>query len=216
MGEAIKEAAEVSAEHVSPSTDEAEAQLDAQDPRTACMELHAAIQNMSLLSHKDQVAEGTYLQADAIEAAINAVAFAVPAAFPDGLPTSLDDWAADLAGTYAASTEGRKGDVLLDEASLWFVSRQLEPDATIAKSIGRHENTSATIVLMRKSEGRPIKEKAVTPEQEDDMLDYAFRKEQIWRELEAADADEHHLNSQWADPRNIKRTLNGLSAVRLT
>lgn len=54
---------------------------------------------------QDRVAEGGFLQADAIEAAIGKVALAVPAAFPDGLPTSLNDWAADLAGTYSASTE---------------------------------------------------------------------------------------------------------------
>lgn len=52
------------------------------------------------------------------------------------------------------------GDIVPEEASLWFVTRQLDPEATVAASIGRHENTRATIILMRKSEGRPIKEKA--------------------------------------------------------
>lgn len=139
----------------------------------------------------------------------------MPAVFPRGLPTSLDDWAADLAGTYEASTEGMKGDIDSNSAVLWFVSRKLEADSTVANSIGRHENTRATVALMRDSEGRPLKEKPVTPEQEDEMLDYAFRKEQIWRELEAADADQHHLNSQWADTRQMKRNLNGLSSIRL-
>lgn len=51
------------------------------------------------------MSEGSFLEADAIETAIGKVTLAVPAAFPDGLPTSLNDWAADLAGTYSAATE---------------------------------------------------------------------------------------------------------------
>lgn len=42
---------------------------------------------------------------------------------------------------------------------LWFVGKKLDGSSTVEACVGRHENTVATIKLMRTSEGRPLKEK---------------------------------------------------------
>jgi len=171
-----------------------------------CVDAEAAID-------KSQAKQRKALSLDVIDDKIANIRGAVTMAYPMGLP----EW--DPVKQALESPDGLLGtqasNALLepDTATLWCAGREFRRDQTVADRLGRNEKTKVVAKLQKPGAGAPAREPVVNEDERKSMMAHYFKKQEEMKKLAEAD-DDDYLNSSWADPRALKRSLQGQPSVR--
>eukprot|EP00727_Mastigamoeba_balamuthi_P005882 m51a1_g1913 putative upf0769 protein c21orf59 homolog (390) ;mRNA; r:814168-816226 len=156
------------------------------------------------------------LGVEGAQAALSALREAVRAAFgAGGAPREV----AELLG------EGEGEGPLLERvevdgarAALFFASRELARERTLAECIGANENTKVVVRLGTSGCGAPPRDPEETAQETREALAYMHRKQEEERRLATQDAepsaDDTYLGSAWADPSGLKKQITGLSDIK--
>ncbi|KAL7438221.1 hypothetical protein ACHAXH_004491 [Discostella pseudostelligera] len=164
---------------------------------------------------KKQVQNKIALTMDCIEKKINNVRDAVSMAYPMGLPEwdsvrrAVDDSIDNLKGTDL-------GQSLIDakDTALWTCNREFLRGTLVSVRIGScNEKTKVIAKLTRKGAGPPARESIISEAERNAMTSYYFQRQEELKRLAQAD-DDDYLNSDWADPKGMKRNLQGLNDLK--
>lgn len=137
---------------------------------------------------------------------------AVIMAFPMGLP----EW--DTVRLTIEGIEGLEGTAAgqelldADRAELWIASRALERSQTVGDRLGKNEKTKVIAKMQQPGGGCPGREPGVSEEEKKAMMAYYFKKQEEMKKLSESN-DDDYLNSSWADPKALQRSLRGQSAT---
>eukprot|EP00584_Thalassiosira_punctigera_P000312 CAMPEP_0172538642 /NCGR_PEP_ID=MMETSP1067-20121228/10002_1 /TAXON_ID=265564 ORGANISM="Thalassiosira punctigera, Strain Tpunct2005C2" /NCGR_SAMPLE_ID=MMETSP1067 /ASSEMBLY_ACC=CAM_ASM_000444 /LENGTH=290 /DNA_ID=CAMNT_0013324183 /DNA_START=71 /DNA_END=943 /DNA_ORIENTATION=- len=164
---------------------------------------------------KHEVQKKIALTIDCIEDKINNVRGAVTIAYPMGLPDwdlarmALDEPIEKLKGTYLG------GSVIdANDASLWACNKEFLRGQLVSDRLGsRNEKTKVIAKLTTKGAGPPAREPIVSEVERNAMSAFYFKRQEDLKQLAQADEDDY-LNSEWADPKGMKRNLQGLNDVK--
>jgi len=166
------------------------------------------------LTSKELFASGTALTASALVERIDNIRGAVAIAFPEGLPEndpvrllledSPDDgFLHDLMGNEFMEA---------DTASLWWAGKEFFRDQTVGDRVGKNEKTKVIARLQKKGAGAPMREPVISEDERKAMMAAYFKKQEEEKAL-AENDDDSFLNSSWADPKALKRNLQGASGI---
>ena len=133
-------------------------------------------------------------------------------AYPMGLPEydlvkiSLDS--ENLDETYVSND-------LLDpqSTSLWCAGKKFQREGKISDRLGTNEKTKVIAKLQSDGSGPPSREPIVNEEERKAMMAHYFKRNEELKKLAEAD-DDDYLNSQWADCKEMKRSLQGISNIK--
>jgi len=161
---------------------------------------------------KAQVKNRIALNKPILEDKIANVRGAVVMAYPMGLPefdvvkVSIDGESLD--GTYVSNE-------LLDPktTSLWCAGKEFERNQIVADRLGRNEKTKVIAKLQKAGSGPPSREPIVNEEERKAMMAHYFKRNEELKKLAEAD-DDDYLNSNWADSKEMKRNMQGLSHIQ--
>jgi len=148
----------------------------------------------------------------AIEEQIQIVKGAVMIVYPMGLPP-YDEVTHILNNT--ENLAGRQAELMvLDEetGALWWAGKELMRGKVLADYVGKNEKTKIVAKLQSKGSGAPVREPAVSPELQKEMMAYAYKKQEEMKKLEEAD-DDAYLGAAWADSSALKNRLQGTTGI---
>jgi hypothetical protein len=177
--------------------------------------LMRAVQTLEEYVHKKQVLNKVCLTLDGIEKNIASVRDAVTISYPAGLPEwdavriALDEPVEKLRGS-------NLGGSFIDakDASLWTCNKEFLRGTLLSDRLGScNEKTKVIAKLTTKGSGPPVREPIVSEAERNAMAAYYFKRQEELKSLSKADEDDY-LNSQWADPKGMKRNLQGLTDVK--
>ena len=166
---------------------------------------------------KKQVATKISITLECIEEKIDTIRNIVTQAYPMGLPewdltkSALYDPIENLHGTKLG------GGTFVDanDASLWTCNKEFIRGQLVSDRLGNSHNEKTKIIvkLTTKASGPPVREPIVSEAERHAMAAFYFKRQEELKSLAMADEDDY-LNSQWADPKGMRRNLQGLSDVK--
>lgn len=129
-------------------------------------------------------------------------------AYPAGLPEfdavrSALDSPADVV----------KGLLRPEETTLWAAGKEFARGKSVSDRLGRNEKQKLIAKLQPVGAGPPGREPAVSEEERNAMMAHYFKRQEDLKKLSEQD-DDDYLNSQWADPKGMKKDLHGLGSVK--
>lgn len=148
-----------------------------------------------------------------LEEKLSVMRGAVVMAYPMGLPQADPVRVAIEDADHTAQIYGEH-QLDAEEAQLWWAGKEFLRTQTVGDRVGRNEKTKIIAKLQRPGSGAPAREAAVSEAERKQMMAHYFRKQEEMKKLAEANEDDYH-NSQWADPGNLRRALNGTGNVRL-
>eukprot|EP01041_Mallomonas_annulata_P000708 gene708-1360_t len=134
-------------------------------------------------------------------------------AYPMGLPA----W--DTVRLSIESENGLEGTAagqeLLDEntAELWVASRSFDRNQTVGDRLGKNEKTKVIGKLQKAGGGPPGREPVVDEEEKKAMMAFYFKKQEEMKRL-AENNEDDYLNSSWADPKQLQKSMRGVGVVK--
>mmetsp|Transcript_15774 Transcript_15774/g.17987 ORF Transcript_15774/g.17987 Transcript_15774/m.17987 type:complete len:285 (+) Transcript_15774:148-1002(+) len=138
---------------------------------------------------------------------------AVMMSYPMGLP----EW--DVVKMSLDSIDGVKGTAveiqLLDpeSTSLWAAGKEFQRGNLVSDRLGKNEKTKVIAKLQKKGSGPPGREPIVNEEERNAMMAHYFKRQEELKRLSQAD-DDDYLNSEWADTKQMKRSLQGVTSIK--
>ena len=100
-----------------------------------------------------------------------------------------------------------------DTTSLWAAGKEFQRGQLVSERLGKNEKTKVIAKILKTCDGPPVREPVVSEEERKAMMAHYFqRQEELKRLAESEDND--YLDSVWADPKQMKRGLQGLDHVR--
>mmetsp|Transcript_17631 Transcript_17631/g.25509 ORF Transcript_17631/g.25509 Transcript_17631/m.25509 type:complete len:284 (-) Transcript_17631:1536-2387(-) len=162
---------------------------------------------------KTQVQKRIALTEDELRDKISNVKGAVMMAYPMGLP----EW--DTVKLALDSIDNLKGMTVAkqvlgcNDTSLWVAGKEFERGQLVSDRLGKNEKTKVIAKLQPKGGGPPGREPAVSEEERKAMMAHYFKRQEELKRLTEAE-DDDYLNSQWADPKEMKHGLQGLASVQ--
>lgn len=91
-------------------------------------------------------------------------------------------------------------------AVLWWAKKELKGDKKLSDYVGKNEKTKIIVKINKKGSGAPVSEPMIDQETQKKMMSYYYKKQEEQKKLEENDEDDY-LNSQWANPQNMKMNL---------
>mmetsp|Transcript_15938 Transcript_15938/g.41217 ORF Transcript_15938/g.41217 Transcript_15938/m.41217 type:complete len:226 (+) Transcript_15938:388-1065(+) len=186
-------------------------------PRAAPVEEMARIiaktsEDAKRLISKEQVQMKQLTTRKLLLDAVDAIKGAVMIVFPMGLPPydtvrQILEEKEDLGGS-AAGLE------IIDpeNASVWWASKELTRDKTLADFVGKNEKTKIVAKLQKKGAGAPQREPVISKEEQQAMIAHYHKKQQEAKILDG-DNDDDFANSAWANPKALKSAFTGIGDV---
>ena len=164
---------------------------------------------------KSQVQKKVALTIECIEEKIDNVRGAVSMAYPMGLP----EW--ELAQIALEDPLSEKlndilGGSLIDanDASLWACNKEFPKGQLVSDRLGScNEKTKIVAKLTTNGAGPPAREPMVSEAERNAMTAFYFKRQEELKRLANADEDDY-LNSEWSDPKGMKKNLQGLNDVK--
>ena len=129
-----------------------------------------------------------------------------------GYPMGLPEW--DTVRLTIESDDGlagtSAGQSILDPntAELWVASRIFDRNTKISDRLGNNEKTKVIAKLQKQGGGCPGREAVVSEEEKKAMMAFYFKKQEEMKKL-AESSEDDYLNSVWADPKQLQRSLRG-------
>jgi hypothetical protein len=104
--------------------------------------------------------------------------------------------------------------VKAEDASLWTCNKEFTRGQLVSDRLGScNEKTTVIAKLTIKGSGPPAREPIVSEDERNAMAAFYFKRQEELKKLAEADEDDY-LNSDWADPKGMKRSLQGLGDVK--
>lgn len=162
---------------------------------------------------KALVSQGKVLTMKDIQSALDILSGAVrivyPMDLPDHDPIKMEFMnIEDLSGTQAS-----KDVIEPAKCQLWFAGNLLVPDKLLKEFLGGNEKSKVIIKINKRGEGAPSREPVVTEEIQKQLMAQAYRRQQELKRMELDD-DDSYLDSNWADPKQMQRQLNGTNDIK--
>jgi hypothetical protein len=163
--------------------------------------------------HKDLTTKNTPLSTSTIRDVLDKLRGAVMIVYPMGLPpydevqAILED-DEDLAGKQAS-----KEVIEPAQFQVWWAGKELQRGKLLSDYIGRNEKTKIVCKIQKRGAGAPVREPVYDESTQKEMMAYAYRKQEEWKRLEAAE-DEEHLNADWASSDQLRSQLHGTGNIR--
>lgn len=138
---------------------------------------------------------------------------AVMMAYPMGLP----EW--DLVKVALDSLDGLEGTSvgkeILDKktTSLWVAGKEFQRGQLVSDRLGKNEKTKVIAKLQRSDDGPPAREPIVSEDERKAMMAHYFKRQEELKRLAESEEDDY-LNSAWADPKEMKKNLQGLGDIK--
>lgn len=110
--------------------------------------------------------------------------------------------------------EGRQQD-LFDwlnpkDTSLWWAGKELLRGKLLSDYSGKNEKTTIVIRMQKGNSGPPVREPTIDEETYKKMMSFYHKKQEESKKLQE-DNDDNYMSAPWANPNNLKNTLNGPS-----
>ena len=104
--------------------------------------------------------------------------------------------------------------VKAEDASLWTCNKEFQRGKLVSDRLGScNEKTKVIAKLTTTGSGPPAREPIVSEDERNAMAAFYFKRQEELKTLARADEDDY-LNAEWADPRGMKRGLQGLGDVK--
>lgn len=165
------------------------------------------VQDLEDYIDKSQVQNRIALEQSILDEKLANVQGAVKMAYPMGLP----HW--DNLKLNLESTDNIKGILQSSSTSLWMAGKEFPKGKLVSDRLGKNEKQKVIAKLQPSSEGPPSREPVVSEDERKAMMAHYFKRQEELKKLSDADDDEY-LNSSWADPKQMKRGLQGIGDVR--
>merc|ERR1712176_456127 len=94
------------------------------------------------------------------------------------------------------------------DAVMWFAGKEMQPGKIVSDYLGKNEKTKVVIKLQNRASGAPVREPRVDENTHKAMLSYYYKKQEENKRLQN-DEDDSFLESNWADPKALKKQLVG-------
>eukprot|EP00985_Skeletonema_marinoi_P020828 scaffold12444_cov134-Skeletonema_marinoi.AAC.8 len=156
-----------------------------------------------------QVEKKVALTCRGIDEKIKAVRDAVAAAYPKGLP----EWEVSRMALEEPLEKLNLQGVTESNASLYAFNKEFERGQLVSDRLGTNEKSKVICKLTLKEAGPPPREAIVSEAERNAMAAYYFKRQEELKELADAD-DDDYLNSEWADPKGMKHSLQGLRDIK--
>jgi len=170
--------------------------------------LFTTIQELEDYIDKSQVQRRIALEKSVMDQKLQNVNGAITMAYPMGLP----DW--DVITHYTQSFETLPNTLIAEETSLWAAGKEFVRDQCISDRLGSNEKQKVIAKLQHKDEGPPGREPLVSEQERKAMMAHYFKRQEQLKQLNEVDQEDDYLNSAWADPKEMKRGLQGVSTIR--
>ena len=175
------------------------------------------VQSLEEYIDKSQVQKKVALTMECIEEKINNVRTALDEAYPDGLP----EWEVARIALAAESLEQLNATTYLsgsiidpNNASLWTCNKEFARGKLVSDRLGSvNEKTKIICKMTARGADAPAREPIVSEQERNAMTEFYFKRQEELKRLAQADEDDY-LNSAWADPKGLKRGLQGLNDVK--
>uniref|UniRef100_A0A7S2PIW6 Uncharacterized protein n=1 Tax=Leptocylindrus danicus TaxID=163516 RepID=A0A7S2PIW6_9STRA len=179
----------------------------------AAKTLQQVAQDFEDFIDKSQVIRKKAMTEAELDDKLSNVRGAVMMAYPMGLPSW--DTMKNFLGTIEDMQETHVANDILDpsDACLWVAGKDFVRGQLVSDRLGTNEKTKVIAKLQSSTNGAPAREPAVSEDERKAMMAYYFKKQEDMKKLAEADEDDY-LNSAWADPKNMKRSLQGIGEVR--
>lgn len=149
-----------------------------------------------------------------VNAAIDLLRGAVMIVYPMGLPPhdpirmEFED-KEDLEGTQAS-----KDVIPLGTGAIWWAGKELQRGKKLSDFLGRNDKTKITAKLQRKGIGAPSREPVFNEEEKKKLMANAYKRQEEIKKLNE-ESSESYMDSDWADTSALKRSLMGISDIKL-
>jgi cilia- and flagella-associated protein 298 len=101
-----------------------------------------------------------------------------------------------------------------NDACLWTCGKEFVRGKVVSDRLGScNEKTKIICKLTIKGERAPMREPIVSEAERNAMTEFYFKRQEEMKKLALADEDDY-MNSQWADPKGMKKSLQGLNDVK--
>lgn len=99
------------------------------------------------------------------------------------------------------------------ETSLWSAGKEFQRGQLLSDRLGTNEKTKIICKFQTKGSGAPTREPIVNEKEREAMMAHYFKRQEELKKLSEAE-DDDYLNSQWADSKGMKKSLQGLSSIK--
>ncbi|CAD2213012.1 Protein of unknown function (DUF2870), putative [Angomonas deanei] len=103
--------------------------------------------------------------------------------------------------------------ILSGPATMWWSGKPLAADADFTKYVGKNEKTKITVKLTAEGAGAPPREPAVDARTQAELMAHYYKKQEEMKKV-IDDEDLSFGNSEWADPKGLKKQLLGVDNVK--
>jgi hypothetical protein len=100
-----------------------------------------------------------------------------------------------------------------DSAELWVSTKPFDRTQTVGQRLGMNEKTKVVAKLQAPGSGAPCREPGVSEEEKAAMMAFYFKRQEELKALADAN-DDDFLNSAWADPKQLQKSLRGQGNVK--
>ena len=100
-----------------------------------------------------------------------------------------------------------------EATSLWVAGKEFQRGRLVSDRLGKNEKTKVVAKLQKRGSGPPGREPVVNEEERKAMMAHYFKRQEDLKRLGEAN-DDDYLNSEWADGRQMKLSLQGLGNIR--
>ncbi|KXS11003.1 hypothetical protein M427DRAFT_127019 [Gonapodya prolifera JEL478] len=144
--------------------------------------------------------------------AIQAIKGALMITYPMGLP-EYEPARQIIEGSEDLSSKQASKDILEPATcTLWWAGKELTRDKKLADFVGKNDKTKVIAKLQKAGHGAPVRENPVDEATQKQMMAYYFKKQEEHKKLMENNDDDYN-NSQWADPKVLKRNFVGMGPM---
>jgi len=184
---------------------------NAPSPELAAV-LTKTVEDAQALTSEKQVQMKAKITAKMLSDAISNVRGAVMICYPMGLP----DY--DIVRQILEEREEVEGSAALEmldggHASLWFASKEMQPDKKLCDYVGKNDKTKVVAKLQKKGSGAPQREPIVSEDEQKAMIAFYHKKQQEAEHMNLEDEDAY-MHSSWANPKGLKNAFSGIGEIK--
>jgi len=167
--------------------------------------LERAISDAEAAVSKNQITNKVFMTPEMIGEELARLSAAVTIVYPEGLPSS---------DPLKKLIEGEPVQYEYDPqtAQFWCIRKSYSRGKSISDYLGKNEKQTIVAKLTGPESGPPPREMSQSQEEQVKMLSRLHQKAEELKRIEKDD-DDSYLDSEWANPKGLKKTFQGLEDV---